>query len=57
MKRVIQILMERDGISRKEAIELISQTREELLQCDPFEADEIMMSMLGLEPDFILDIL
>lgn len=58
MNRVIKILMERDGITREEAEELVSETREEILASDRiFEAEEIMMNNLGLEMDYIFDIL
>jgi hypothetical protein len=57
MANVIKILMERDGISRSEAKELMDETRELLLSSDPWEADEIMADQLGLEPDYIMDIL
>jgi hypothetical protein len=57
MNNIIKILMERDGISRSEAKELVDETRELLLSSDPWEADEIMADQLGLEPDYIMDIL
>lgn len=57
MANVIKILMERDGISRSEAKDLVNETRELLLSSDPWEADEIMADQLGLEPDYIMDIL
>lgn len=55
--KVTQILMQRDGMSRSEAEELVSETRELLLSSDPWEADEIMADQLGLEPDYIFDII
>lgn len=57
MDKVIKILMERDGMSRSDAKELVDETRELLLSSDPWEADEIMVDQLGLEPDYIMDIL
>lgn len=57
MNRVVKILMERDGITRKEAEELIKETREEILEGSPWEADEVIAANLGLEPDYIMDIL
>lgn len=56
MKKVIEILMERDGMTAEEAKELILETRDEMLE-DPTNADDIMMDNLGLEPDYIFDIL
>lgn len=58
MNRVIKILMERDGISEEEARALVKETRDELIMLDnPFEADDIIANYLGLEPDYIEDIL
>lgn len=57
MNRVVKILMDRDGITRKEAEELIEETREEILANDSSYADDIILDNLGLEPDYIMDIL
>lgn len=58
MNRVIKILMERDGLSEEEARVLINETRDEIIMLDnPFEADNIIMDYLGLEPDYLEDIL
>lgn len=54
---VVEILMKRDGLSEEEARELVEETREEIINSDPFEADDIMMSNLGLEPDYLFEIL
>lgn len=54
---VIEILMKRDGLSESEAFELVQETREELLSADPWEADEIISCNLGLEPDYLMNIL
>lgn len=57
MNKVVEILIKRDGMTKTEAEELVSEVREELLASDPIEADDIMLDMLGLEPDYIMDIL
>lgn len=58
MKKIIKILMQRDGISEEEARALIKETRDEIMMLDnPLEADNILMEYLGLEPDYIFDIL
>lgn len=57
MNNVIEILMKRDGLTKEEAKDLISETREEIMSNDPFEADDILMSNLGLEPDYLFEIL
>ena len=58
MEKIIKILMERDGLSKEEALVLIKETRDEIIMLDnPFEADDIIRDYLGLEPDYIFDIL
>ena len=57
MNKVVKILMERDGMTKSDAEELINETIEEILTGDPFEAEDIMLNMLGLEMDYIFDIL
>lgn len=57
MDSVTEILIRRDGLTESEANDLIEETRELLLTSDPFEADQIMADQLGLEPDYILDII
>lgn len=56
MNRVVEILMTRDGMTRDEAIELINETREMMIE-DPWGAEDIMLEMLELEMDYIMDIL
>lgn len=50
---VVRILMERDGISKREAEELIVECRE-ALERGNYEA---IQEYLGLEDDYIFDIL
>lgn len=58
MNRVVKILMERDGMSQEEATELVEDTAAELTDCtNILDADEIIACNLGLEPDYIMDIL
>lgn len=59
MNRVAKILMEREGLSREEAEDTLNEVREMLEECnyDPEESEEIISSELGLEPDYIMDIL
>ena len=56
MNKVVELLMERDGITEKEARDMIIETREEMLE-DPYVAAEILADNLGIEPDYIMDIL
>ena len=58
MKEIIRILMQRDGISEEEARVLIKETRDEIMMLDnPLGADNVLMEYLGLEPDYLFDIL
>lgn len=54
MEKVIKILMRRDGILRTEAVDLIDEAREVMLTEG---TDDAMMDILGLEPDYLMDIL
>jgi hypothetical protein len=58
MNKIVKILMERDGIDEEEARSLIKETRDEIMMLDnPLEADTVLMEYLGLEPDYMFDIL
>lgn len=57
MNKVVRILMTRDGMSLADATRIVAETKEEILESDPFLADDIIMLNLGLEPDYIFDIL
>lgn len=57
MNKIVEILMDRDDMTQKEAKELVAETREEVMAGDPWEAEEIMRNNLGLEPDYIFDLL
>lgn len=53
MDNVVDILMRRDNISRKEAVELVLECKEALENGD----SEAIQDYLGLEDDYIFDIL
>jgi hypothetical protein len=59
MNRVVKILMERDGLTQQEAKEQLEEVRQMLRDCnyDPMEGEEIILSELGLEMDYIFDII
>ena len=61
MNRIIDILMKRDGLSKEEARQQLENTKEMMLDAisagDFNEVEEIMYSELGLEMDYIDDIL
>lgn len=52
MNKIVEILMERDGISEEDARALIEETRDEIM-CNPENSDEIIQDYLGLEPDYL----
>jgi len=59
METLLDILMQRDGLSEEEALELIEEVKEACLEAidqgeDP---EEVFIDMLGLEPDYLYDIL
>lgn len=58
-QRIAAILCRRDGITFAEAEECIQRTIEEMEACsfDPIECEDIMMNNLGLEMDYIFDLL
>lgn len=59
MNAIVDILVKRDGISRKEAEAVVENIRERILsgEIDVFDIDDVMMNELGLEPDYILDLI
>lgn len=56
MNKVIKILMNRDGLTESEAKELINETQEMII-AEPEDADQIISEQLGLEPDYLFDII
>ncbi len=60
MEHIIEILMRRDGLSYEDAKEACKECREAMLdaiECgEYFEAEEILRCELGLEPDYIFDL-
>lgn len=58
MERIINILMQRDGLPREGSISLIEQTKDMILETeDIWNADAVLMEQLGLEPDYMVDLL
>ena len=56
MNRVINILMKRDGIEYEDARNLVKETKDEIIS-NPIDVNEIIKDYLGLEPDYLEDIL
>lgn len=56
MNRVVRILMERDDMTEKEATNILEEVR--LMILDDLEmAEDIVLDELGLEMDYIFDII
>lgn len=51
--------MNRDGISKDEAIDLLEEIKGMMEECkyDPEECENIFATELGLEPDYIINFL
>lgn len=56
---VVEILMRRDGLSRREAQDRFNEVRDMIHGCnfDPFETEDILIEELGLEMDYIFEFL
>ena len=61
MRKIVDILMDRDGMSREEAEELKERVHEEIMEAlcagDDDLVEDIMYSELGLELDYIHELL
>lgn len=57
MNRVIKILMERNGMNYEDARSLVIETRDEIINSGTWDPDDIIADYLGLEPDYLDDIL
>ena len=57
INEVVRILMKRDDLTREEAEERVNEVREMLSEADPWDAEEILADELGLEMDYIFDII
>lgn len=61
MNNIKKVLMERDGMTAKEADEFMDEVYNMMMEAieagDYMEAEEIFASELGLEPDYYEDLL
>lgn len=57
--KVVEILMKRDGLTEREAKQLLNETRKMIYNCNGNydEMEDIVIDQLGLELDYIFDIL
>ena len=56
METLKEVLMRRDEMTSKEADEIIQEMRNMVME-DGEDPEEVLMNMVGLEPDYIFDIL
>ena len=56
VNRVVEILMERDDMTEDEANDLLDEVRDMILE-NSDSAEDIVLDELGLEMDYIFDIL
>lgn len=56
MEKIINILISRDNMEYEDARALVIETRDEIIS-NPDLVDEIIMNYLGLEPDYLEDLL
>ena len=57
-RKVAEILCRRDGMTMEEAMELVEMTAVEITGCDYIvEVEDIIMNNLGLELDYVFDII
>ena len=59
MNKIIEILIDRDNLTEKEAIDILNNVRQQIsdINYGPIETEQIIMDELGLEMDYIMDIL
>lgn len=59
--RVVQILMDRDGVTEEQALSMVEDCRSELYDAmegtSLTDIEDIIMLNLGLEPDYLFDII
>lgn len=57
--RIVKILMERDGMSEEDAKDLVVDVKCMMAECNynPHECELIMSQELGLELDYIFDLI
>ena len=54
-KVLVNILMNRDGLSKEEATEIIDTIKERVFEYGE-DPEELLLDELGLEPDYVLDL-
>lgn len=54
---LVKVLMRRDGMTQAEAEQRVDEVREILADAEPWDAEDIIMDELGLEMDYIFDLI
>ena len=59
---LVKLIAKRDGISENEAYEICEQCRHDILHaidknCGIEEVEDILVDWLGLEPDYLMDLM
>ncbi len=59
MNDIIDVLINRDGFTREEAINEIKFVKEEIMNAilNGQDPEDILIEQLGLEPDYLFDLL
>ncbi len=61
MNKIVKILMKRDGLDEDDALDIVDNLKEEaeemLERGDLLGIEELLRSDLGLEPDYIFDLI
>lgn len=62
MRRIVEILMRRDGLPKEEAEFLVKSTLDEIDEAITYgagieEVEDVIMDNLGLEPDYVEELL
>ena len=59
---LVKLIAKRDGISENEAYEICEQCRHDILHaidknCGIEEVEDVLIDWLGLEPDYLMDLM
>lgn len=59
MESIVEVLVRRDGMTRKEAVEQVNDFTERAFggELCSFEIEEMFMSDFGLEPDYLIELM
>ena len=53
---LLETIMARDGLERREAVEMIAEARRRVL-IDGDDPEEVLAEDFGLEPDYLIDLI